>query len=70
MTTNLIKTKVFPFEYYKSQYDDGERLRWKVIVNTKDGGSETIYVEELQELIENGPAWDTDLDRIIITYNH
>ena len=61
----------FPVLSYMSQHDDGHPLRWKVDVYLKSGEVETIYVEEideLQELVEHGPAWDTELDYITITY--
>jgi hypothetical protein len=53
---------MFPIAAYQREYDDGEPVRWKVVVTTgsalNDEHTETIYVEELEELqdlIERGP---------------
>jgi hypothetical protein len=63
---------MFPVHSYMPEHDNGEPIRWKVCVVLKTGEVETIFVEEideLQELVEHGPCWDTELDYIAITYN-
>ena len=61
----------FPTDYYRETTENGEKLRWKVFVSQKNGDVDFVFVEELdelQDLIEQGPSW-TELREITITYN-